>query len=213
MKWQMRGAIAAAMILLAAPVASRADEKPAGPAFDCTKASGEVEELICADAGLAALDRKLDSVYKAALAKARDDMPKQLKAEQQGWISGRNDCWKAKGKDNPAYLTESWVATSVRECVEGEYKLRIAELQVQYQLVPAKKPVFFAGPNNDELVATFFETEPPAVRLERGDRTVIAYQVQLPTGARYEGQNVRFAQSGNEATATWLGEEIKYKLR
>jgi uncharacterized protein len=53
-----------------------------GLAFDCAKATGEVEKLICTDEGLAALDRKLDGVYKAALAKARDDVPKFLRTER-----------------------------------------------------------------------------------------------------------------------------------
>ena len=42
----------------AAPEATRAQAK--GPTFDCAKAQGEVEQLICKDEGLAALDQKLD---------------------------------------------------------------------------------------------------------------------------------------------------------
>ena len=68
-----RLALAASAVLVSAPL--RAE----GPAFDCTKAAGEVEELICQDEGLAALDRKLDEVYKAAQEKARDDMPRYLR--------------------------------------------------------------------------------------------------------------------------------------
>ena len=186
-----------------------------GPAFDCTKASGAVEKLICGDEGLSALDRKLDGVYKAALAKARDDMPRVLRAEQRGWVKGRDECWKAKGEGNPVFLTESWKATSERACVEGQYQTRIAELQVKYQLVPSKKPVFFACNNNlsNEVVATFFETDPPAARIERGDRTVIAWQVRTASGAKYEGQNLSFWNKSNEATVTWLGEELKCKVK
>ncbi len=213
MMWQMRAVIFAVTILagalIAAP-ASRAEEGTKGPAFDCTKASSEVEKLICADEELAALDRKLDEVYKTALAKARDGMDKTLRAEQRGWIKGRDECWKAQGKENPLFLTASWTATSVRECVEAQYKLRISELQVQWQLAPEKKPIFFACESNpaNEVVATFFETDPPAVRLERGDKTVIAWQVP-GGGGKYEGQNVSFSSKGNEATVTWLGEELK----
>ena len=49
---------AAALLALAAPGRSRAQAK--GPAFDCGKAQGEVEQLICKDESLAALDRKID---------------------------------------------------------------------------------------------------------------------------------------------------------
>ena len=192
-----------------------------GPAFDCSKAQGEVEQLICKDPGLAALDRKMDGVYKAALAKARDQMPAILRTEQRGWIGGRNECWKATGADNPVYLTESWTATTVRECVEAQYRLRIAEIQVQYQLAPEQKPVFFACQNNpaNAVVATFFDTDPPAARLERGDRTVIAYQVRTASGAKYEGQNVTFWNKGNEASVSWMNpatgvtEELQCRVR
>jgi len=42
-----------------------------GPAFDCSKAQGEVPKLICNTPELAALDRKLDEVYRASLSKAK----------------------------------------------------------------------------------------------------------------------------------------------
>ena len=199
----------------AARAQSQSRALPKGPAFDCSKASGEVEKLICADEGLGALDRKLDAVYKAALAKARDDVPQWLRTEQRGWLKGRDECWKAKGAADPVYLTESWTATDVRGCVEAQYQLRIAELQVRLQLVPAQKPVFFACNNNpaNEIVATFFETDPPAARFEHGDRTVIGYLVRTASGAKYEGQNLSFWNKGNEATVTWSGEDLKCKVR
>jgi len=186
-----------------------------GPAFDCAKAAGTVEKLICGDAGLAALDRRLDAVYKAALVKAKDDMPRLLRAEQRGWVTGRNECWKAKGPNDPIYLTESWIATGAQACVEGEYQQRITELQVKYQLVASKPPVFFACNNNpaDEVVAAFFDTDPPAARFERGDRTVIGWQVRSGSGAKYEGQNFVFWNKGNEATVTWRGEELACKVK
>jgi uncharacterized protein len=181
-----------------------------GPAFDCSKASGEVEKLICSDAGLAALDRKLDAVYKAALAKARDDVPKFLRTEQRGWVKGRDECWKAKGAGDPVYLTESWVATDVRGCVEAQYQLRTAELQVLLRLVPSQPPVTFACNGNAVagITAEFFQTDLPAARFERGDRTVTAYLVKAASGAKYEGQNFSFWNKGKEATVTWLGEQL-----
>jgi uncharacterized protein len=209
----MTSAVLTAALWLGVAVGA-AEAQAKEPAFDCSKATGEVETLICTDEGLAALDRKLDGVYKAALAKARDDVPKFLRTEQRGWIKGRDECWKAKGAGNPVYLTESWVATDVRGCVEGQYRMRIAELQVQLRLVPPKGPAFFACNNqpSNVFIATFFETDPPAASVERGDRTVIAYQVRTASGARYEGQNLALWTKGNEAAITWLGEELKCKL-
>ena len=200
---------ALAVTLVSAPL--RAE----GPAFDCAKADGEVETLICQDEGLAALDRTLDEVYKAALTKARDGVPQYLRTEQRGWIKGRNECWKAQGEDNPAFLTASWQATSVRDCVEGQYQLRISELQALYQLVPEKGPVFYTCENNpaNEVVATFFETDPPTARVERGDRSVTAWLVPAGSGSKYEGQNLELWTKGDEATVTLLDEELKCKVK
>jgi len=197
--------VAAAGVVLAAG-AARAE----GPAFDCAKAQGEVEPLICQDTELAALDRQLDGVYKAALGKARDGMDKTLRAEQRGWVKGRNECWKAKG-DDPVYLTESWTVTGVRDCVRANYQGRISELQAIWRLVPSKGPTFFAcdGNPSNEVVATFFETDPPAARLERGDTTITAWLVPAGSGSKYEGQNVTFWNKGNEATVTWRGSDLK----
>lgn len=196
--------LAGGLALVSAPL--RAE----GPSFDCAQAEGTVQELICQDEGLAALDRKLGEVYQAALEKAHSEVPPVLKAEQRGWIKGRNECWKARSEDNPAFLTASWQATSVRECVEGQYQLRISELQARYQLVPAKGPVFYACENNpaNEVVATFFETDPPTARLERGDQTVMAWRVPAGSGGKYEGRNVEFWTQGDEARVTWLDQEL-----
>jgi uncharacterized protein YecT (DUF1311 family) len=161
-------ALMGAIVVLIATHPLRLDAE--GPAVDCTKAQGQVEQLVCKDAALAALDRKLDEVFKAAL--ARDNMPAILGAEQRGWIGGRNECWKAQGPDTPVFLTASWRVTSVRECVEAQYKMRTADLQAKWQLVASKTPVSFACQNNpaNEVVATFFDTES---RARRGARAGI----------------------------------------
>jgi uncharacterized protein len=200
-------AVAVVLVLGASTVTSAQ-----GPAFDCAKAQGDVETLICKDAGLAALDRQLDGVYKAALAKARDAMPARLRAEQRGFISGRNECWKARGA--PTYLTASWQASTIHDCVEGNYKLRISDLQAQWRLAPAKAPVsFVCGSPANEIVATFFETDPATARLERGDKTQTVWQVRAASGAKYEGQNVEFWIKGSEATVTWLDEKLTCRVR
>jgi len=197
-------------LITLAPVAARVQAQAKGPAFDCGKAQGEVEKLICKDEGLATLDRKLDEVYKAAQAKARDAMPQILRAEQRGWVKARNECWKV-GPAAPTLLTASWQVTSVRECAEGNYKLRISELQALWRLVPARAPVAFACEGNpaNEVIATFFETDPPSARLERGDQAVTAWRVPVGSGSKYEGQNVELWTKGQEATITWRGAELK----
>jgi uncharacterized protein YecT (DUF1311 family) len=86
----------------------------ANPSFDCAKASHEVEELICKDAELADLDRSLADLYAVVLKNTPASEQKMLKAEQRGWVKGRNDCWKSSDE---------------RGCVKREYEARIGELR------------------------------------------------------------------------------------
>jgi len=208
-------AVALLTSVLLCPVAPVAIAQAKGPAFDCAKASGEVESLICKDEALAALDRRLDAVFKGALAKAKDGLPRTLQAEQRGWIKGRNDCWKATGVDSTVYLTESWTVSGVRGCVEGNYKVRIAELQAVWGLAPRTGPVFFTCDGNpaNEVVATFFETEPKSARIERGDQTITAFAVTSGSGAKYEGRNLTFWTKDKEAAVTWMGSDLKCGAR
>jgi len=102
--------------LAARPAVAEAPEAESapGPSFDCAAVEpGSIAALVCADAGLAALDRKLAGVYAASLAKATNEHPPVLQAEQRGWIKGRDECWKSDDE---------------RECVRTEYRRRTAEL-------------------------------------------------------------------------------------
>jgi uncharacterized protein len=163
----------------------------AGPSFDCAKVeAGSIEEMICQDAALSALDRKLAEVFAAASAKAANEHPPVLKAEQRGWIKGRDDCWKSDDK---------------RACVQTEYERRIAELQARYRLVPSKGPFAWACDGNpaNEVVITFFETDPPTAIAERGDSTSMMYAAPSGSGARYVGRNESYWEHQGTATIQW----------
>jgi uncharacterized protein len=109
--------VVSALMLLAGPAHAE------GPSFDCAKVeAGSIETLICGDAALSAADRKMAEVYRAASAKAGDERPPVLKAEQRGWIKGRDECWKSEDR---------------RTCIAEAYQSRIAELQALYRLVPS----------------------------------------------------------------------------
>ena len=86
----------------------------AKPSFNCSKATHEIEKLICSDDELAALDVSLNDLYKAVLKNTPAAAQKRLKTEQIGWSKGKNDCWKEDDK---------------RTCVKGEYERRINELK------------------------------------------------------------------------------------
>ena len=93
------------------------------PSFDCAKVKKDSSEgIICSSDTLMDLDKKLAAVYKEALTKAsKDDM---LKAEQRGWIKGRNDCWKAEDE---------------AKCMVDQYTIRIDELNKKYDLSDTSK--------------------------------------------------------------------------
>jgi uncharacterized protein len=190
---------------ITATVTQLSSTQAAKPSFDCKKARGEVETLICKDSELANLDRSLSEVYQAALKGAEQFPPKDLanfKAEQIGWVKGRNDCWKAGG-------------TAVRDCVKQSYLERTAELQAGFALVPSQKPVFFACNNNpaNAIVVTFYATNPPTARLERGDTTITAFLRPSASGSKYEGQNVSFWTKGKEALVEWKGEKLQCRTK
>jgi uncharacterized protein len=172
------------------------------PSFDCAKAQGDVEQLICRDATLAALDQQLADTYKAAVAKARDDMPGILRTEQRGWIGGRNECWKATER---TWITATWTVDSVRDCIDAQYRLRISELQAVWQLLPPET-VFYTCNGNaaDGVVASYFASDPPTIRLERGDRTATLWRVPQGGDARYEGQNVSLVRKGGNVAVELL---------
>jgi uncharacterized protein len=162
-----------------------------GPTFDCRKAEpNSIEAMICGDAELAALDRKLAGVYAAATAKAKNERPPVLRAEQRGWVKGRNDCWKSSEQ---------------RGCVRGEYVRRIAELQARYRLVPDRGPFAFACDGNpaNEVIVTYFATEPSTMIAERGDSVSLMFQQPAASGAKYQGRNESFWEHQGLATIVW----------
>lgn len=162
-----------------------------GPAFKCDKVEAEsVEALICQDAGLSALDQQLAQVYAEASKKAVNEHPATLKAEQRGWIKGRDDCWKSQDQ---------------KLCVSDSYHQRIVELQARYRLVDSVGPVTWLcdGDARNQVVVTFFKTEPATLIAERGDSTSLMTQQMSASGSRYLGRNESFWEHQGEATIVW----------
>lgn len=162
-----------------------------GPSYSCDKVKpGSIEAMICEDTELSALDLKLSGVYAAASKKAADERPPQLKAEQRGWIKGRDECWKSDDKGG---------------CVRDAYRRRIAELQARYRLVPADGPVHYAcdGDPAVEVIATFFQTEPRTLIAERGDGVSLMYLQPSGSGAKYQGRNETLWEHQGEALIQW----------
>ncbi len=172
-----------------------------GPSFSCDKIGPDsIEALICENERLSALDRTLSGVYAAASEKAANEHPPQLKAEQRGWIKGRNECWKSDHEE---------------ECVRDAYLVRIAELQARYRLVPDVGPIRYTcdGTPAAEVVATFFDTDPPTLIAEYGDRVSLMYLQPSGSGAKYQGRNETFWEHQGEVLITWGYDTAEMRCR
>ncbi|MBF0185431.1 MAG: DUF1311 domain-containing protein [Magnetococcales bacterium] len=85
------------------------------PSFDCRKAETAVENILCADPGLARMDVEMVSLYKQALRQSKQ--PEQLKQQQRKWLRERDGC-----------ITPS-CTRCIYECLPAVYRERIAALQ------------------------------------------------------------------------------------
>lgn len=191
------GSTLAAVLVLSGAVA------PAGAGTPSEAAAGTVERRVSADPALAALDRRLGQVYRAAAARAKGPLAARLRAEQRGWTKGRDECWKADGQ--PTWITASWTVATVRDCIDAQYRVRTAELQAVWRLLPPATVRYGCGSTPaDELVLDAFATDTPTLRLERGDRSATLWQVGPPAEGRYEGANVALVRDGRQVTLSWL---------
>jgi uncharacterized protein len=180
-----------AFLLIPALLSPATPARAATPSFDCNKPPGNrIEELICQDDELAELDVKLADVFAQAQKKAPRAQQNLLRAEQSGWVKGRNDCGKADDK---------------RQCTLDSYQRRIAELQAIHRLVPPNGPhTWFC--NNDpanEVTVTYFLTDPPTLVAKKGDQTSLMYLQPSGSGSKYVGRNETFWEHRNQALIAW----------
>jgi uncharacterized protein len=170
-----------------------ASPKASSPSFDCAKAApSSIEELVCKDPELSALDRRMAVVYAAALKKAANGKPPMLKARQRGWVKGRNDCWKDKDR---------------RACVKESYVRWSAELEAMYRLVPVTGPVRLACEGNpaNEVTVFRFQTDPPTLIAERGDSVSLMFRDGPAKDGvtTWTGRNESIREQGGNSRVVW----------
>jgi uncharacterized protein len=188
------GFLAALLAALPCVAAAQGGGLPAPrvmPSFDCSqKLVSSVEQRICNDEKLAALDRKLADAYTAALAKTSGEDADALQAAQRAFIKSRNDCWK-----NP----------DVQGCIENGYQRRTAELQARYGLVKAIGAGRYQCPGSpaQEVAAEFFATDPPTAMIQYAGATQLMFVAPSGSGARYAGGNRQFWEHQGVALVTW----------
>jgi len=158
--------------------------------FDCDRANGQAQELVCADANLAAMDREVARLARLAAEPAA----------AADWAMQRDDCWKAD---------------ELRHCVMATAMLKIHQLRQGSEVARrgdglSVGPVAYsckgiAGP----VLATFVNSDPGAVAIEWGGQAIAIDHVTAASGANYEGrwngQPYRLWTKGKEATLTVPG--------
>ena len=156
--------------------------------------------MICGDAALAALDRKLVDVYAAASKAASADQKNRLFAEQQSWLVDRNRCTGAPDRV---------------VCARDQYTRRIADLQAQFKLVASRGPFRFICDKDPAnlLTAQYFQTDPPTARFFHDGRTVTAFIARAGSGARYDNANISYWEHDGEASVVWYGRKLTCNTR
>ena len=190
----------ALIVLLSGVVSASSAQAEAVPSFDCSKSkAGSIEALICDTEELSQLDFVLSKVYGEALTVDSELVtPSTLKAEQRGWIKGRDECWKESDR---------------KECVRNLYQRRIAELQTKYRLLSPVKTISYSCENNpaNEVVVNRFATEPATVIAERGDKSYLLFRESKKSGEsgseqRFAGRNETLIFDKNSLKATFAYE-------
>ncbi|MCC7217577.1 MAG: MliC family protein [Burkholderiales bacterium] len=188
---RLGGVALAVLAALAQGANAQGANAQTGPSFDCArKLTSSVEQRICADPQLAALDRQVADVYAAAVAQATGADARALAAEQRGWIKGRNDCWKQ---------------TDVQACVDSAYRTRIAGLQARYRLVEPVGSARYECPGTParEAMAAYFATDPPTAIVEYAGATQLMYAAPSGSGARYQGGGRQLWEHQGVALIRW----------
>ncbi|MCY7280171.1 MAG: MliC family protein [Sphingomonas bacterium] len=158
--------------------------------FDCGRAKGQAQELVCGDAGLAAMDREVARLAGLAVEPAA----------AADWAMKRDNCWKSD---------------ELRQCVMAAAMLEIHRLRKGSDAARGGDglsvgPVAFACKGiSRPVLATFVAGDSGAVALDWGGEAVAIEQVTTASGARYDGrwngQPYGFWNKGAEATLTVPG--------
>jgi uncharacterized protein len=78
------------------------------PAFDCAKASSDVERMICASDELGTLDRQLTTAYRALQDTLSPGRRAALVRDQQAWLQERDECCGLSDPPTQGGLVEAY---------------------------------------------------------------------------------------------------------
>lgn len=170
--------LAAWLALPPAPAAASAPVPPLDCRGERAAETGAIERLVCRDAGLAALDREVDRLYRLARAAGTGRVPAALDESQQAWRLRRGDCRNA---------------IDLAPCLRAIHLDRIAALRLHHAAARSadadgmsRGPVAFDCAGRT-LTVTFVAGAPAMAHLRWRGAGYAAVQVESGSGARYRG--------------------------
>ncbi len=182
-----------ALVLL--PLLAAADLPP-----DCSAVGDAAQNLICHDASLRARERELDHLYHSAQHSLPSAQAHAQRARQNAWLAERAAC--APDPD-------------ARNCLAAQLGQRIVELRLALGQVAVFAQATYLCPGHEStpLQASYFHTEPAAVRLRYQAQEVLAFAAPSGSGARYTAPGVELWEHQGVARLQWHGDEFECPKR
>ncbi|CAE6846185.1 hypothetical protein R75461_07252 [Paraburkholderia nemoris] len=82
-----------------APAIASAQAPLPAPSFDCAKERGVIEQAICRDPKLAALDKQLQQAFLTTLVAMPAEAASAIRAGERDWLGYRNECERPVNKE------------------------------------------------------------------------------------------------------------------
>ena len=163
----------------------------ASPFFDCAKATGPVETLLCKDDALATLDRREADTYTAQMASTMGAGKAAAQGAQRRWLGRRNACGQRQ---------------DVKACVRDLYETRVTELEIATGRAHAPAPTQFTCGKQGVPAYFYNEVPRPAALVYVGANVQdLATRQPSASGAGYQGPKLGFWTKGNDAILTLCG--------
>lgn len=178
--------------------------------FDCRQARTAQERFICADAAIAALDRRMGELYRLHVARLSEPARRRVLASQRAWLA----FWPRSCSKSTRQVVLDQDAV---ECARGHYDKRIAELQplapgagLQAYVVSQYR---YVAPADPEAPAGTHQTAYPQVEAIAGrdaPRWLGALNAFLGRGGTYGLDKDADADSTSEVTlsVSHVGREV-----
>ena len=167
---------------------------PAGPSFDCSKATAVVPTLICADATLISLDR--DAAARETAWHNAHPADADALRQHNTWIARRDACADAPDRHG---------------CVSLAYQQRIVELKIQAGDLPVFATATYVCTEHaaTPVRASYYHSEPAAVLIDYQGTRVTAFAAPAASGARYSAAGVELWEHQGTAAFKWHGQQLQ----